>query len=359
MGAPNHLREPAKAKSRILIVDDEPSICTLLIAALSAEGFECRTANSGSHALNILEIERFDALICDLRMPGISGLSLLEAACSAYPRMSCLIATGVDNVRVGVEAMKLGADDYLLKPFQLEAVVLAVERALHKKRLELEVETYRQSLEKLVEERTKQLQAAFEAVEETYDETLQALGVAMDLRHTEYGGHPRRVTHYSLEIAKAMGCLPEELMQLKRGAYLHDIGKVAIPDAILFKQEKLTPDEVAVMQTHPHKGYEMVWHIPFLKNAAEIVLTHHERFDGAGYPQGLKGHEIPLAARIVAVANAFDVMVRDQPYRKARTFEDAVAEIRRCAGTQFDPKVVAAFLDWVQIHGNPREGEAA
>jgi len=358
MDAPNNLRESTKVKSRILIVDDELSICTLLTEGLSAEGFECQAASSGSEAINILEIERFDALICDLRMPDISGLSLLEVARSEYPRMSCLIATGVDDVRVGVEAMKLGADDYLVKPFRLEAVVVAVERALHKKRLELEVASYRENLEKMVAERTKQLQAAFEAVEETYDETLQALGVAMDLRYTETGGHPRRVTHYSLEIAKAMGCLPEEMTQLKRGAYLHDIGKVAIPDVILFKQDKLTPDELVVMQTHPRKGYEIVCHIPFLKHAAAIVLTHHERFDGTGYPQGLKGEDIPLGARIVAVADAFDVMVCDQPYRKAGTFEDAVAEIRRCSGTQFDPKVVMAFHDWVQVHGDPRKQQS-
>jgi len=355
MDALNNLTESPKAKPRVLIVDDEPSICTLLVEGLSAHGFECQAANSGSEAINVLEIERFDALICDLRMPGVSGLSVLEAARSQYPRMSCLIATGVDDVRVGVEAMKLGADDYLLKPFRLEMVVVAVERALHKKRLELELATYRERLEKMVEERTKQLHTAFEQVEETYDETLKALGAAMDLRHTATGGHPRRVTLYSVAIAEAMGCSPEDVSQLKRGAYLHDIGKIAIPDAILLKQEKLTADELAVIQTHARKGYELICHIPFLKSASEIVLTHHERYDGTGYPQGLTGDDIPLGARIVAVANAFDVMARDQPYRKARSLEDSVAEIRRCSGTQFDPKVVTAFLAWVQTHGDPRK----
>jgi putative nucleotidyltransferase with HDIG domain len=355
MDALNNPMESTKAKSRILIVDDEPSVCALLIEGLSPEGFECRAANSGSEAINILEVARFDALICDLLMPGISGLSVLEVARAKYPGMSCLVATGVDNVRVGVEAMKLGADDYLLKPFQLEAVVLAVERALKNKRLELELEIYHGQLERMVQERTAQLQVAYEHVEETYNETLQALGAAMDMRHTGIGGHPRRVTLYSLEIGKAMGLSPEDVTQLKRGAYLHDIGKVAIPDAILFKQVKLTPEELAVTQTHPRKGYEMVCHVQFLKHAAKIILAHHERFDGSGYPQGLKGDDIPLAARIVAVANAFDDMVSDHPYRSARTFEDAVGEIRRCSGTQFDPKVVMAFLKWLETHGDPRE----
>ena len=331
-------------RGRILIVDDEPSICTLLIEGLSPEGFECRTAESGVEAINILEQETFDALISDLRMPGISGLALLEAVRAKYPRMSFLIATGVDNVRVGVEAMKLGADDYIVKPFRLEAVVLAVERALEKKRLELEVESYRERLEEMVLERTEQLQAAVERVEETYDQTLQALGAALDLRHTETEGHSRRVTLYCLEIAKASNCTPDQLSHILRGSYLHDIGKIGIPDAILLKPDKLTPDEIAVMQTHSRKGYELVCHIPFLGPAAEIVLTHQEAYDGTGYPQGLKGDTIPLGARIFAVADTLDAMTSDRPYRRALPWEVALEEIRRESGQQFDPGVVKAFF---------------
>ena len=205
-------------RGRILIVDDDPSICTLLVEGLTPEGFECRAAGGGVEAISILEEERFDALISDLRMPQISGLALLEAARAKYPRMSFLIATGVDNVRVGVEAMKLGADDYLVKPFRLEAVVAAVHRALSKKRLEQEVEAYHERLEEMVEQRTRQLQAALQQVEETYDETLQALGAALDLRNTETGQHTRRVTLYCLEIAKAVGCTAEQLSQIIRGS---------------------------------------------------------------------------------------------------------------------------------------------
>jgi PAS domain S-box-containing protein len=331
-------------RGRILIVDDEPSICTLLIEGLTPEGFECRAAGGGAEAIEILEQERFDALISDLRMPGISGLALLEAVRTKYPRMSFLMATGVDNVRVGVEAMKQGADDYIVKPFLLETVAVAVERALDKKRLELEVETYREHLEEMVEERTEQLQAAVERVEETYDETLQALGAAMDLRHTETEGHMRRVAVYCLEIAKASNCTAEQLSQILRGSYLHDIGKIGIPDAILLKPDKLTPDEVAVMQTHARKGYELVCHIPFLAPAAEIVLTHQEAYDGTGYPQGLKGEEIPLGARIFAVADALDAMTSDRPYRRALPWDVARDEIRRESGRQFDPQVVKAFF---------------
>jgi putative nucleotidyltransferase with HDIG domain len=222
--------------------------------------------------------------------------------------------------------------------------VAAVERALEKKRFELEVENYRKHLGRIVHGRAGQLQASPKAISQSNDETLQALGATLGLRDGDTARHAHRVTRYCLEIAKVMGCSPEQMQQVERGAYLHDLGKIAIPDAILLKPDKLTPDEVAVMQTHARIGYELVCYIPFLAEAAEIVLTHHERCDGKGYPDHLKGEEIPLGARIVAVAESFDNMASDHPYKSARTFEDALAELCRCSGTQFDPLVVDAFL---------------
>jgi len=338
-------------RGRILVVDDEPSICGLLIEGLTPEGFECRATSSGAEAIKLLQCERFDVLISDLRMPGISGLTLLETARTKYPWMSFLIATGVDNVRVGVDAMKQGADDYILKPFRLERVALAVDRALEKKRLEMEVEAYRERLEEMVQERTEQLQAAvksiqqtYDEIQETYDETLQALGAALATRDDETIAHGRRVTYYCLKIAEALNCTHEQLSQILRGSYLHDIGKIGIPDAILRKPAKLTPEEVAIMRTHSRIGYEFVCHIPFLAPAAEIVLAHQESYDGTGYPQGLKGEAIPLGARIFAVADTLDAMTSDRPYRRALPWSVAYDEIRREAGQQFDPKVVEAFF---------------
>jgi len=338
-------------RGRILVVDDEPSICSLLIEGLTPEGFECRAASGGVEAIKLLEQERFDALISDLRMPGISGLALLETARTKCPWMGFLIATGVDNVRIGVDAMKQGADDYILKPFRVEAVALAVERALQKKRLEMEVEAYRERLEDMVTERTEQLRAVvtslqqtYDEIQATYDETLQALGAALALKNNETRDHAERVAHYCLEIARASNCTPEQLTQILRGSYLHDIGKIGIPDAILNKPGKLTPDEVVVMQTHSRIGYELVCHIPFLAPAAEIVLAHQESYDGSGYPQGLRGEAIPLGARIFAVADTLDAMTSDRPYRRALPWAAAYDEIRRESGQQFDPKVVKAFF---------------
>ena len=278
-------------------------------------------------------------------MPGMSGMELLRIVRSEYPHITFLVATGVDDVRVGVAAMKEGAADYLLKPFQLDGVVMSVARALENKRLAQKIEDYRKNLEKMVEQRTMQLRAAMNRIESTYDETLEALGAALDLRDTETAGHSRRVSLYCLEIARAMGIGREQLRQIARGSYLHDIGKIGIPDSILLKPGKLTEEETSVMKTHARIGYDLVSRIAFLAPAAEIILTHQERYDGTGYPQGLAGDEIPVGARIFSLADTLDAMTSDRPYRRALPFAAAFEEIRREAHRQFDPEIVKVFLE--------------
>jgi putative nucleotidyltransferase with HDIG domain len=331
------------AREHVLVVDDELSVCSVLVRALSREGFVALSASNGAEALNMLRQRDFDVVISDLKMPGISGLELLDQCRVEYPNLAFLIVTGEDDVHVGVEAMKRGADDYLVKPFQVHAVVRNVQRALEKKRLELELERYHHRLEEMVEDRTQQLKAALDRVEVTYDETLEALGAALDLRDGETAGHSRRVALYSQTIAGSMGYSDEALKCLVRGAYLHDIGKIGIPDSILRKPGKLTPEETAVMRTHVRVGYELVRRIRFLAPAAELVLSHHERFDGKGYPRELSGGDIPLDARIFAVADMLDAMTSDRPYRRALPLSIAREEISRACGLQFDPEVVQVF----------------
>jgi response regulator RpfG family c-di-GMP phosphodiesterase len=341
-------REPATevepAKRSVLVVDDEPAVCSLLSEGLASEGYECQAVSSGQMALSLMEGKSFDIVLVDLRMPGMSGMEFLEQARGKYPRSAFLMVTGEDDIRQAVQAMRLGAADYLLKPVQLEAVAVSVQRALEIKRMELELESYRHNLEGVVKQRTKQLQAAMRRIEMTYDETLEALGGALDLRDAETAGHSQRVSRYCLEIAKAMGCSSDQLKQIARGSYLHDIGKIGIPDTVLLKEGKLNADETEVMQTHARIGYNMVSRIAFLAGAAEIVLTHQERYDGTGYPQGLVGDEIPVGSRIFAVADTLDAMTSDRPYRRALPFSAAKAEIMRESGRQFDPEVVRAFL---------------
>lgn len=342
------------SRGNVLTVDDDPGINGLVKNKLLTEGFSCRCCESGEEALQVLTQESFDIIITDLHMPGISGVQLIEQARPKHPSSAFLVITGVDDTHVGVDAMKRGADDYLVKPFRMDTLLTSVERALNKKHLELEVEKYRKSLEEMVAQRTNQLQAAMKRIELTYDDTLEALGAALDLRDNETGGHSRRVSLYCLEMARAFDCTPEQLKQIARGAYMHDIGKIGIPDSILLKPGQLTPQERAIMESHARIGYELVSRITFLAGAAEIVLTHQERFDGTGYPQGLVGEEIPVGARIFAVADTLDAMTSDRPYRSALSLEAARAEITRESGRQFDPAVVRVFLSipestWLQI----------
>src|SRR6267378_374853 len=284
--------------ARVLIVDDEPAACKLLALLLSEADFECKTALSGAEALRLLEKDNRDAIVCDLNMPGMTGMELLAEVRRRSPQVAFLVATGLDDVRAGILAMKSGADDYLVKPLQADLVIASLHRALQKKRLEQEVEGYRLHLEEMVAERTKQIEAALKLVERSYEDTLEALGAAIDLRDAATEGHSRRVCRFALEIAKAMGLSETQHKTIAMGAYLHDIGKLALPDGILLKPGPLTPEERLFMQQHVQTGYDLVKQIPFLADASELVRTHHERYDGSGYLHGLKAEQIPIGARI-------------------------------------------------------------
>lgn len=330
--------------TRVLAVDDEPAASKLLSVILGPPAFRCSTASNGEEALAVLQRERFDAVISDLRMPGISGTQLLTEVRRRYPYVAFLVTTGVDDVDVGVEAMRCGADDYLVKPLREDAVLASLESALHKRRLEQQVENYRLHLEEMVAERTGQLQEALQQIERSYEDTLQALGAAIDLRDHETAGHSQRVCRYSLEMARAMGWSDKQLRSLAKGAFLHDIGKLGVPDSVLLKPGPLNANEWKLMQQHVQIGFELVKDIPFLADAAEIIRTHHERFDGSGYPRGLKGEEILLSSRIFAVADTLDAITSDRPYRRAASFQSGRETISSHSGSLFDPQVVNTFL---------------
>jgi putative nucleotidyltransferase with HDIG domain len=332
------------SKGHVLVLDDEAAVCALLSERLTMEGYDCKTCSSGEEALATMQREPFDLVISDIRMPGMSGMEFLAEAHQRHSHSAYVMVTAEDDLRVAIQAMKQGAADYLVKPIQLEALLGSVERALEVKRMEAELENYRRNLEEKVGARTKQLQSAMRRIELTYDETLEALGAALDLRDTETAGHSERVRRYCLKMARAIECSAEEQKQISRGAYLHDIGKIGTPDSILLKEGKLTPEETAIMQAHVRIGYDLVCRIAFLAPAAAIVLTHQERYDGTGYPQGLIGSEIPIGSRIFAVADTLDAMTSDRPYRRALPLSAARAEIQRESGRQFDPEVVRVFL---------------
>jgi putative nucleotidyltransferase with HDIG domain len=330
--------------TRVLAVDDELPALRILCLMFGAPAFLCTAASSGEEALAALQRERFDAVVSDLHMPGIGGMQLLAETRRRFPEVAFLVTTGVDDVEVGVQAMRLGADDYLVKPLLESAVLANLGRALHRRKLEQEVENYRRHLEEMVAERTGQLNTALQQIQRSYEDTLRALGAAVDLRDHETAGHSQRVCHYALEIAKGIGLAETQLKNLARGAYLHDIGKLGVPDGILLKPGPLTADEWKVMQQHVQIGFELIKDIPFLADTAELILCHHERYDGSGYPRGLRAEQIPVDARIFALADTLDAITSDRPYRLASSFETARETIRCQSGRQFDPEFASVFL---------------
>jgi putative nucleotidyltransferase with HDIG domain len=332
------------AKAKILIVDDEEAIREVVSTLLEVQGHECASVSNGRVAQEYLAGNQVDLVLSDMVMPEMDGLTLVEWSRKNDPDVPVIMVTAMHDLSTALEAIRRGAYDYILKPFEKDHLYLGVRRALDHRRLVLENRNYQRNLEKLVEERTAQVKGALEQLEQSYDDTLEALGGALDLRDAETEGHCKRVTAFTIAIAKQMRVESKLLPQIARAAFLHDIGKMAIPDQILRKPGPLTPDEREIMRTHCEIGYNMVTRIPFLKEAAEIVLSHQEYFDGTGYPRGLRGEQIPLGARIFAVADALDAMISDRPYRKALPIQHAQDEIQRCAGTQFDPKVVDVFL---------------
>ncbi len=334
----------ARKLARILVVDDQTPVRTMMAAALERQGYAVELAGGGREALAVLELNNFNLVLTDIIMQDVDGIALLERIHALQPNLPVVMVTAVHDISVAIDAMRRGAYDYLLKPFEREQLLSTVERALsHRLALE-ETQNYHQSLEEMVRARTEMLRHAMEDLEHSYDFTLEALGDALDLKDSETEGHSKRVTAYAIALARAMGIPPEDIKVIARGAFLHDIGKMAIPDEILRKPGKLTPEEMELMREHCSRGYQMLRKIPFLAGAAEIVFCHQEHYNGNGYPNHLSGREIPIGARIFAIADALDAITSDRPYRQARGFAAAREEILRCSGTQFDPAVVEVFL---------------
>ncbi len=357
--------------SRILVVDDEQAIRDVLAEGLTASGYICEIASDASEALTKLESNGFNLVVSDIDMPQMDGVQLLQEIKKTHPDTEVIMLTGVVDIDTAISSIRLGANDYLTKPFNLAEVRITVERALEKRRLILENREYQRNLEERVQERTAELQRKNDEVEDlyrklegAYQTTLEALATALDTRDSETMGHSLRVAAYTAHIAERMGIGDPQLTDIYRGALLHDFGKIGVPDAILRKPGKLTPEEWVEMRKHPEIGYRILHGIQFLESARQIVLSHQERYDGTGYPRGLKGDQIPIGARIFCVADTLDAMTSDRPYRKALPYETARAEIEKYSGTQFDPSVVRVFLDisredWFRIQQKVLEGVVA
>ncbi len=324
-------------KSSVLIVDDEPAITSVVSRQLSREGLSCEEASSGKEALERLAKRDFDVIVTDVKMPEMSGIDLLKIVKQRDPEVQVIMITGNPDVDFAVEAIRSRVDDYLVKPFELAQLSHSVSRALEHRDLLRENRLYRAELEVRVREQARQ-------IERLFLDGLSALAAAIEARDLYTSGHLDRVCTYALATGQEMSLEEQQMSNLWLGSLFHDVGKLAIPDAILNKPGPLTEGEYDQMKKHPELGVQIVERISFLVPAAKGILHHQERWDGEGYPHGLAGQMICIEGRILAVADAFDAMLTDRPYRPGRLEPEAVAELERCADSQFDPDVVAAFL---------------
>jgi putative nucleotidyltransferase with HDIG domain len=341
------------AKPRLLIVDDEVEVRGVLHDLLS-DAYECAEASSAEEALNQLRAIDFQLVISDITMSGMTGLEMIPHVKVVSPDTVIVMISGMQTIESAINALRLGAFDYLMKPFDLRQAEAAVARALEHHELVVAKRRYENHLEELVDQRTAELDQALDSLENAYRSTLRALTAALETRDAETHGHSERVVTFSLRLGREYGLTSAQMKALEFGSLLHDIGKIGVPDAILRKPAKLTDEEWVLMREHPMHGQQILRDIKFLEGAAKVVAQHHEKWDGSGYPLGVKAEEINICARIFSVADAFDAITSDRVYRQGRPYEAAAQELNEWSGRQFDPKVVEAFHrvpkeDWDEL----------
>ena len=329
---------------KVLVVDDDAAVRAFFREALKVTTAHVAEAGDAAVALESIESGDFDIILCDIWMPGASGLDLLSMARQTRWDVGFILVTGEIQVETVILALRLQASDFLLKPLTVEEINRSVVGAFERLTAARQARAYKGSLETSIQRRTHELEVALSELESNYQMTLEALVAALDSREHETFSHSLRVRAYTRYLARRAGFPPALLPSLEQGALLHDIGKISVADAILLKPAKLTAEEWEEMRKHPVAGDEILKRVPFLRPASAVVRHHHERYDGTGYPDGLKGAEIPLGARLFTVADTLDAMTSDRTYRKGPGFEAAQKEVQRWSGKQFDPHIVDLFL---------------
>lgn len=321
----------------ILVVEDNRQQRHYLLQLLITQGYAAMDVHSAEAAMGALQRFRFDLVLLDITLPGLDGLGMLRYIRDEYRDLRVIMITGHSSLGTALEAMRNGADDYIVKSNDSSELLTGIRRTLASVQQQ-------NGLQALPREKSGRVSHTLSELGQTYDQTIMALGAALDLRDSETETHCVRVAAYSLRLAREMGLDDDTAIRnLKWGAYLHDIGKIGIPDAILLKNGPLTDMEYRFIQKHPELGKRMLRKISFLEQASDIVYCHHERYDGTGYPQGLTGEQIPILARIFSVADAVDAMSSDRPYRDAMEWSYVGDELIRNTGSHFDPQVVDAF----------------
>ncbi len=348
-------------KPLILLVDDNDMLLEMLSSALGQRGYEFSTARSIGEASSLLRDRRFDILILDVKLADGDIFTLLDRQPNLADEAVVILMSGADELDNAVQALRRGMQDFIAKPFSIPTFEERLQVAIERWQARTRARFYQNQLENLVEAMTDKLLVSGKMIDSAYDETVRALGAAINLRDPETEEHCRRVSQNSVVLALELGYPMDKLKQLQWGSYLHDIGKIGVPENILTKEGALTQEEMNLIRLHPVLGHRMISNIEFLRDSTGVVLYHHERFDGGGYPHGLTGKQIPLTARIFSVIDTMDAMLYDRPYRKASPYAALVEELRLEAGKQFDPQVVSVFLKipetvWRQAENGDGQG---
>ena len=321
----------------ILVVDDEESVRRLLSRMLVRGGYECTLAADAAEARKFIKNRNFELILCDVAMPGESGIDFIRYVGAEYPDTATIMVTAVDDPEIAETALEAGIYGYMIKPFNANEVIINVRNSLRRRELEIADRTYRRNLEQKVEERTAELQ-------ETLKGTIFALTMTVEYRDPYTSGHQQRVSDLASAIAKEMGFPEDKIMGIRMAGVLHDIGKIAIPVEILSKPGRLSKTEFELIKNHSQVGYDILNSIKFPWPLSQIVLQHHERMDGSGYPQGLSGENILMEARIMGVADVVEAMASHRPYRPALGIDKALEEISKNREVLYDPEAVDACL---------------
>lgn len=327
----------------ILIVDDEPDVRQVLSQSLRKYGFHCLTAGDAMEAITHLAAAPVGVMLTDIRMPRVSGLQLLELVRGEYPDLAVIIATASDERETAVQALRLGAYDYIVKPFNLEEVYFSVCRALEKRRLSIELRAYQEELERKVAARTKELRDKHLELEQMVLSVIEAIATTLEVRDEYTAHHSYRVATVSVWLAAHLGLSDEEVEHIRIAALLHDIGKIGIRERVLHKEGRLTAEEMDHIKTHPIIAEQILKPLEHLRYLIPSIKHEHEAYDGSGYPDGLAGEDIPLPARIIAIADAYDALTSDRPYRAALSHLEATRIIREGAGRIWDPTLISLF----------------
>ncbi len=329
---------------KILIVDDEENIRSILSEMLEANGYVCRTAATPLEARELLEDEKFELILCDINMPGESGLDLIRDILPKHPETAAIMITALDDPMVAKVALKIGVYDYITKPFEMNNVMISVANALRRRQLEIENRAYQKSLEQKVAQRTTALQNSMNKLQQALEGSIRAMALTVEMRDPYTSGHQQRVAGIAKAIAKEMKLPKEQIEGILMAGLIHDLGKIAIPAEILAKPGPITKTEFELIKSHPDVGYEILKNIEFSWPIAHIVLQHHERIDGSGYPSGLSGNQILMEAKILGVADVVEAMASHRPYRPALGIDVALQEISKNSGLLYDPDVADACL---------------